>query len=97
MAQTTTTSKRFTLNLSDGMKAFLMAVLTPIFAVMLSSLNAGSLIFDWHLIATSAGASAIGYITKNLFTPSAIVIKDVPPETVQAVKDGEAKVEVMNK
>lgn len=97
MATTTTTSKRFTLSLSDGQKAFFMAVLTPVFAIMLSSLNAGSLIFDWHLIATSAGAATIGYITKNFFTPSAIVVKDAPPETVQAVKEGTAKVEVTPK
>lgn len=97
MAQTTTTSKQFRLNLSDGWKAFIIAVLTPVFAIMLSSLNAGSLIFDWHLIATAAGAATIGYITKNFFTPSAIVIKDATPDAIQAVKDGEAEAKIVSK
>lgn len=94
MSTTTTTSQQFSLNLSDWWKGLIMAVLTPVFAIILDSLNAGQLQFNWKIIGGAALAGLVAYLAKNFFTPSAIVVKDVPKETVQAVKEGEARVVV---
>lgn len=93
---TTTTSKQFSLNLSDWWKGLLMAILVPVIAVISDSISRGSLNFDWHLILVSAIGGLLAYLTKNWLTPSAIVIKNAPSETVDAVKSGEATVKVVN-
>jgi len=96
MAQTTpTTSKQFSVNMIDIVKGLAVAVLTPVFSIMMVSLDAGSLTFDWKIIGTVAISSAMAYILKNFLTPARIVITD--KAQVEAVKDGDAKVEVVNK
>lgn len=96
MAQTSpTTSKQFSVNLIDITKGLVTSVLTPVFLIMISSLEQGSLTFDWKNIAIVALSAFLGYILKNFLTPSRIVITD--KTQVDAVKDGDAKVEVVNK
>lgn len=97
MATTVTTSKRFTLNLSDWWKGLIMAVGGAVFQIIADTIQSGSLIFDWPAIGRAALGALVVYLGKNFFTPSAIVVKDVPKETVDAVKDGEARVTVTTK
>src|SRR4029078_1962216 len=92
--ETTTTSKQYSLKLNDFWKGLIMAVGTPVSAIMLLALQAGSFDFDWKTIGTVAAASLITYLTKNFFTPSAIVVKDAPKATVEAVDKGTAQVEI---
>lgn len=92
--QTVTTSNQFSLNLSDALKGLAVAVLTPVFAIMLTSLQAGSFIFDWKMIGTVAASAFLGYIVKNFLTPPKIVI-EADKETVDKVKEGEAQVSVV--
>ncbi len=92
--ETTVTSKQYSLKLNDFLKGLLMAVGTPVIAVLISSLNSGSLKFDWKAIGIVALSSALMYLSKNFFTPSAIVIKNAAPEQVKAVSDGTAEVTV---
>lgn len=80
---TTSTSKQFSLNLNDFWKGLLMAVLLPVFTIVLQSLNAGSLVFDWHSIEVAALAGLISYLVKNFFTPSQTKI--TPPPGVEKV------------
>jgi len=69
-----------------------VAMLSPVFTILMTSLNAGSLIFNWKVIGAVALGSGLSYITKNFFTPAQIVITDANKSTVEAVKNGEASV-----
>lgn len=98
MPQTTTTpttSKQFQVNIIDITKGLLVAVLTPVFSIMLVSLEAGSFTFDWKIIGTVAASAFLSYILKNFLTPARIVITD--KDQVEAVKEGDATVKVVNK
>lgn len=94
MATTTTTSAQFTLNLSDFWKGLIMAVGGAVFQIIVDTINSGSLTFDWSAIGKTALGAIIVYLGKNFFTPSAIVVKDVSKQQLEAVKEGEAKVTV---
>jgi hypothetical protein len=85
-----TTSKQFSLKLNDFWKGLLMAVGTPVIAIMLAALQAGSFNFDWKAIGTVAAASLLMYLSKNFFSPSQIVVKD--PAAVKAVESGNAEI-----
>jgi len=72
---TTTTSKQFTINWADAGKGLLMAVITSVLTVIYETVQAGTLTFDWKKIGIVATTSAVGYLIKNFFTPSATVTK----------------------
>ena len=91
---TITTSNQFTLNLKDVIKGLLVAVLTPVFTIIMTSLNEGELVFKWKLIGATALAAGLSYLLKNFLSTSEIVVK-APQETIQAVKDGDATVKVI--
>lgn len=95
MPSTTVTSKQFTISISDIWKGLIVAVITPVITIIISSLNAGSLTFDWKVIGVTALTALLAYIIKNFLTPSAVIIKD--PVLAESVKDGEASVKVVNK
>lgn len=78
---TTITSKQFSLNLNDFLKGLIVAVLTPVFAVVVDSLNKGSITFDWKLIGITALTAFLGYLTKNWLSPTTTVITNNPPPT----------------
>ena len=59
-----------TLNLKDLGKGLLVAVGSAVIGVITTSLQAGSLTFDWKQIGTIALAAALAYLGKNLFTNS---------------------------
>lgn len=82
-----TTTKQFSVNMIDILKGLAVAVLTPVFSIMLVSLDAGSFTFDWKIIGTVAASSFLSYVLKNFLTPARIVITDKP--TVEAVKEGD--------
>ena len=90
---TITTSNQFTVSLKDVIKGLIVAVITPVITVIMTSLQAGSLTFDWKAIGITALTAGLAYIIKNFFTPAAIIV-DAPPSQVQAVKKGEAEVTV---
>lgn len=90
---TFTTSSQFTLDWKDIFKGLIVAVITPVLTVIMSSLNAGQLTFDWKAIGITALTAGMAYIIKNFFTASTILV-DAPQSQVQAVKDGEATVTV---
>lgn len=92
--QTTTTSTQFSINWKDFSRGLLMAVLTPVVFIIASSVNAGTLVFDWHQILISALSGGLAYVIKNFFQPSSIVVTNPPSTTVDAVKEGKAEVKV---
>lgn len=97
MANVTTSSKRFTLNLNDFWKGLLVAVGGAVFQVILDVINSGSLTFDWAAIGRTALLAGLGYLGKNFFDKPKIVVTDVKNDTIEAVKDGTAEVKVMTK
>lgn len=97
MPTTVTTSKQFTINLSDTIKALIMAVLVPVVTIIMASIDKGELTFNWKQILIAAIGGGLGYLIKNWLTPSAIVVKNVSKETVEAVKEGDAEVKVLTK
>ena len=71
-------STLFTLNVQDFIKGLIMAILGAVIAVIQSSLNAGTFIFDWTNIWHVALAAIVAYLVKNFFTPA--------PKTVEVDK-----------
>lgn len=63
-------SQFLNIDLNDLGKGLILAVLTSVLTVVYTTVQAGSLSFDWKLVATTALTSAIGYLLKNLFTNS---------------------------
>lgn len=61
-------SKLFSVNIKDILKGLLMAVLTPAVYIIQTSLEAGSLTFNWHQIGLAAVAGGFAYLVKNFFT-----------------------------
>ena len=59
-----------TLNWADFGKGLLIAILTAVFTVIYTTVQAGSLTFDWTAILTTGITAALAYISKNLFTNS---------------------------
>jgi len=91
----TTTSKQFTINISDVWKGLIMAVILPVLTIIMNSINEGSLTFNWKQIAIAAIGGLLGYLLKNFFTPSQVVIKN--PELAKEVKEGDAEVNIVPK
>ncbi len=58
------------LNLADFGKGLLVAVGSAVFSVIYSTIQAGSLTFDWKAIGITALSAALAYLSKNLFTNS---------------------------
>jgi hypothetical protein len=89
---TKVTSSRFRLSLNDFWKGFLMAVGSPVIAIIIASLNAGELTVNWKQVATVGLAAGLMYLSKNFFDKPKVVITD--QESVAAVKNGTATVEL---
>lgn len=63
-------NKQFTLQTRDAIKGLVIAVLTAVITVVYTSLEAGSLNFDWKAIGTTALTAALAYIMKNWLEPT---------------------------
>ena len=59
-----------TLNSRDFIRGLFVAVLTAVVTFMYTSIQTGSLTFDWKAIGMAALSSALAYIMKNLLTNS---------------------------
>lgn len=69
-------NNKFSLNKWDFLKALLLAVLVPVLQYFLDSLTTGGFhAIDWQVAGTLAISTALGYILKNYFSPSNVVIE----------------------
>jgi hypothetical protein len=66
------TSNLYSLDLKDLAKGLIVAVGSAVVATIQTSLQTGSLAFNWRLIGTVALGSGIAYLSKNFFTPASI-------------------------
>ena len=64
------TAPLFSINLKDLGKGLLIAVLSAVLGAIYTTLQAGSLSFDWKQIGTLALSSLVAYLMKNFFTNS---------------------------
>lgn len=85
MATVATTSKKFSLKLTDWEKGLIVAAISPIVPIIMQSLNAGSFTLDWKVIGTTALAAGIAYLAKNFFSPAQTVITGIPVGTTTTV------------
>jgi hypothetical protein len=67
------TSPLFTLDFKDLGKGLLVAVGGAVIAAVETSVQAGSLTFNWKTISGVAFASGLSYLGKNFFTPAQTV------------------------
>ena len=63
-------SKFFSLNFSDFLKGFILAVLAAVLSIVKTTVESGSLDFDFPTMGKYALLAGLAYITKNLLTNS---------------------------
>lgn len=97
MATTTTTSKRWTLNLRDLLRGLLVAVISGVLTALLPLLQDPEFIFKWRNIGVVAATTGISYLLKNWISPGEIVINNPTQANIEAVKMGTAEVTVQAK
>lgn len=78
----------------DVLRCFVIAALSPVFTIITTSLNQGSLVFNWRAIGVTALSAGLAYLAKNFFEPTKTVIVVKPP---LENKEGEKDVTVMTK
>jgi bacteriorhodopsin len=61
-------SKQFALNLRDFLNGLVVAVGSAVVTVVQTSLDAGTLKFNWHAIGVVAISATVAYLGKNLFS-----------------------------
>jgi hypothetical protein len=83
------------LNLADFAKGAIVSVLSTVLPIILDTLKAGSLTFNWKTIATVAIAAFIGYILKQLGTAPSIKIP-VDSTTAKLFKAGKLDAKVFD-
>lgn len=64
------TSNLYSLDLKDLAKGLIIAIGSAVITTIQTSLQQGSLIFNWKLIGTVALGAGIAYLGKNFFTPA---------------------------
>lgn len=67
------TSKQFTVDIWDILKAFVVASISGAIPAIIESLNTGSLNIDWRSVTVVALSAGLGYLVKNFFSPQKIV------------------------
>lgn len=92
MATTTTTSKRWTLNVRDLLRGLLLSVISGVLTALLPLLQEPDFIFKWKTIGIVAATTGISYLLKNWISPGEIVINNPGAGQIDAIKKGTAEV-----
>lgn len=61
-------SSFLTIGLKDILKGFILAILTSVITIISTTIDAGSLTFNWPLIGKTAMVAGLGYLLKNVLT-----------------------------
>jgi membrane protein implicated in regulation of membrane protease activity len=86
------TAPKFSLSQNDFVKGLVMAVGTPVIAVLLATVQAGSWQFDWNLLGTTAVSALLMYLGKNFFTGPSLVVTDPSKNMVKEAEEGNLEV-----
>lgn len=81
------TAGRGILNGRDFIRGLYVAVLSSVLPLVYDSIESGFVDINWTHIWKAAAVGGVGYLMKNILSPSEVVISD--KATVQAAKDGE--------
>lgn len=93
----TSTSSFGTLNVRDLLRSLSMTVAASVITTIYATIQGGGFAaINWSHIGEVAVTSGLGYLVVNLFSKSKIIV-NAPKETVQAVKEGEAVVNVSSR
>lgn len=94
MPTTVTTSGLGKLNWRDLIEGLKIAAILPALSIIYTSIENKSFNIDWTLVWQTAAFGAIGYLIKKITTPAQVILKDVKPDTIDAIKDGAAEVKI---
>lgn len=92
MAEVTKTADRFDLSKHDFLKGLLMAIGTPVIAVLLATVQSGSWDFDWNMIGTTAASAFLMYLGKNFVNKPSVVVTNPSKEMLEEAKQGNLEV-----
>ena len=67
-------SKKFTLQVPDFVRGAILSALTAGLTIVQSSLDAGQLKFNWHLIGMASISAFVAYLMKNYFEPAKVIV-----------------------
>ncbi|HMI03744.1 MAG TPA: hypothetical protein VK541_14770 [Pedobacter sp.] len=79
-------SKKFELQWRDAIRGFIVAAITAALVVVQSSIESGSLVFNWNQIIMAAVGGGVAYLLKNWLLEPAKVITTTNNEQVEKVK-----------
>lgn len=91
----TITSSFLKLNWNDLTKGLVLAALSAPLTIIVDTLNAGSLTFDWKHIGIIAVTGAASYLLNNLLK-GAQVKMDVSSETAKLIGSGDLRVQIID-
>lgn len=79
--------KQFALKAKDFLKGAYVSVIAPIVLVVLEQFQIGNFNLDWKALWALALSTFVGYLLKNYFAPTAVVIEQPEAQTLAAAKD----------
>ena len=68
------TSKKYSLNIKDVLRSFLVAIVTPILVEVQRIADSGVFVINYKQMAMIAIGACAAYLIKNYFTPASIKI-----------------------
>jgi len=82
-------SKQWSLQLRDILRGGILAAITPVFTIILQSLQAQELTVNWKSILNVAIIAFCGYVLKNFGEPTKLIINtpsSASAQTKEAIK-----------
>jgi len=86
MEQKAIVSTQWTLNLRDLLRGGIVAAISPVFTVLIQSLNAGDFTISWKSILNVAIISFLTYLSKNFVEPSKVIVPTTTDKSVDVAK-----------
>lgn len=78
--------KQFALKAKDFLKGAYVSVIAPIVLVVLEQLQVGNFNLDWKALGALALSTFVGYLLKNYFAPTAVVIEQPTQTTIEVAR-----------
>lgn len=79
-------SKQWALSLRDLLRGGIIAAISPVFTIIIQSLNAGDFTFSWKSILNVAIISFLTYLSKNFVEPSKVIVPTQTDNTAEVAK-----------
>lgn len=81
-----TVLKQWSLQGRDFIRGLVIAVISPVFTILIQSLQAEEVTVNWKSIMNVAIIAFLTYISKNLAEPTKAVVSAPTPEVIDNVK-----------